>query len=66
VNRIAQTESNKLAILPELSKVKLLVKKEAVLKSRDSFKETVLIERSKPTNWFPLFSGPNRCWKKRN
>jgi ATP-dependent Clp protease ATP-binding subunit ClpC len=35
VNRIAQTESNKLAILPELIESKVIGQKEAVLKLRD-------------------------------
>jgi ATP-dependent Clp protease ATP-binding subunit ClpC len=39
VNRIAQTESNKLAILPEL--IESYWTKEAVLKLRDRFREIV-------------------------
>jgi ATP-dependent Clp protease ATP-binding subunit ClpC len=60
VNRIAQTESNKLAILPELES-KVIGQKEAVLKIARS------IQRNraglKIQNEAPLFSGPNRCWK---
>jgi ATP-dependent Clp protease ATP-binding subunit ClpC len=40
VNRIAQTESNKLAILPELIESKVIGQKE-VLKLRDRFREIV-------------------------
>jgi ATP-dependent Clp protease ATP-binding subunit ClpC len=42
VNRIAQTESNKLAILPQLIESKVIGQKEAVLKLQDLFKEIVL------------------------
>jgi ATP-dependent Clp protease ATP-binding subunit ClpC len=41
VNRIAQTESNKLLNCRNLSKVKLLVKKEAVIKIARSIQEIV-------------------------
>jgi ATP-dependent Clp protease ATP-binding subunit ClpC len=42
VNRIAQTESNKLAILPQLIESKVIGQKEAVLKNCKIYSEIAL------------------------
>jgi ATP-dependent Clp protease ATP-binding subunit ClpC len=54
VNRIAQTESNKLAILPHLSKVKLLDKR-SCFKIARSIQEIVLDLKDQTDQLSPIF-----------
>ena len=64
VNRIAQTESNKLAKLPELIQNKVIGQNEAVLKIARSIQRNRagLKDPNKPIGSF-IFLGQTGCWK---